>query len=203
MADGGQVGRAWDRAELASMFDPATGLLDRRMLSDESIYRLELERIFARGWNFMCHESQLPNPGDYFINYIGEDQVIVVRDDEGEVNVLLNTCRHRGNALCRAEQGQMWTKGTEERRRHPAHPAKFVDAFQRRCRRAVVEPGGTILRQQLVGLAMTLSRSDPFGNRGGEIRCLVRCAPDLTQEPFEQRRRGEAWIDAPGFIVNA
>jgi len=105
MADGAQVGQAWDSGSLRSLFDPATGLLDRRVLADEGIYRLELERIFARGWNFMCHESQIPEPGDYFINYIGEDQVIVVRDEEGRVNVLLNTCRHRGNALCRAEQG--------------------------------------------------------------------------------------------------
>ena len=44
--------------------------------------------------------------GDYFINYIGEDQVICVRDEDGQINVLLNTCRHRGNALCRAEQGR-------------------------------------------------------------------------------------------------
>ena len=34
-----------------------------------------------------------------FINYIGEDQVIVCRDGEGQVNVLINTCRHRGNAV--------------------------------------------------------------------------------------------------------
>jgi phenylpropionate dioxygenase-like ring-hydroxylating dioxygenase large terminal subunit len=105
MADGTQVNQGWDRASLLSLFDPKTGRLDRRVMSDEALYQLELERIFARGWNFMCHESQIPNPGDYFISYIGEDQVIVVRDDEGQVNVLLNTCRHRGNALCRAEQG--------------------------------------------------------------------------------------------------
>ena len=105
MADGNQVHVAWEREEILSLFDAATGRLDRRIYEDETIYKLELERIFARGWNFMCHESQIPNSGDYFINYIGEDQVIVVRDDEGQVNVLLNTCRHRGNALCRAEQG--------------------------------------------------------------------------------------------------
>ena len=97
---------AWDRAAIAALFDPKTGWLDRRVLCDEALYRLELERIFARSWNFMCHESQIPNPGDYFINYIGEDQVIVIRDETGTVNVLLNTCRHRGNALCRAEQGR-------------------------------------------------------------------------------------------------
>jgi phenylpropionate dioxygenase-like ring-hydroxylating dioxygenase large terminal subunit len=96
----------WDGAAIAALFDPKTGLLDRRVHSDEALYRLELERIFARSWNFMCHESQIPNPGDYFINYIGEDQVIAARDETGKVNVLLNTCRHRGNALCRAEQGR-------------------------------------------------------------------------------------------------
>jgi phenylpropionate dioxygenase-like ring-hydroxylating dioxygenase large terminal subunit len=106
MADGTQVAQAWDRASLQALFDPATGRLDRRVLSDEGLYRLELERIFARGWNFMCHESQLKAPGEYLVSYIGEDQVIVVRDDEGQINAMLNTCRHRGNALCRAEQGR-------------------------------------------------------------------------------------------------
>jgi phenylpropionate dioxygenase-like ring-hydroxylating dioxygenase large terminal subunit len=57
----------------------------------------------------MCHDTQIPNPGDYFVSYIGEDQVIVVRGEDGEVRVLLNTCRHRGNALCRAELGNTRT----------------------------------------------------------------------------------------------
>lgn len=106
MADGAQIAPAWERADILSLFDPETGILDRRVHSDEAIYRLELERIFARGWNFVCHESQLRNPGDYLVTYIGEDQVIVVRDEDGQINAMLNTCRHRGNALCRAEQGR-------------------------------------------------------------------------------------------------
>ncbi len=106
MADGAQTQQAWDRAGILSLFDPSTGTLDRRVLADEALYRLEMERIFARGWNFICHDSQIPEPGDYVVNYIGEDQVICARDEEGQVHVLLNTCRHRGNALCRAEQGR-------------------------------------------------------------------------------------------------
>jgi phenylpropionate dioxygenase-like ring-hydroxylating dioxygenase large terminal subunit len=106
MADGRGVAEAWDAASIRALFDPATGRLDRRVLSDEGLYRLELERIFARGWNFMAHESQLKEAGEYLVTYIGEDQVIVVRDEEGKVYALLNTCRHRGNALCRAEQGR-------------------------------------------------------------------------------------------------
>src|SRR5436190_15894155 len=92
-------------ADFAPMVDTDRGLVDRRIFSDEEIYGLELEQIFARAWNFMAHDSQVPNAGDFFLNYIGEDRVIVVRDKDGGVQVLLNTCRHRGNAVCRAEEG--------------------------------------------------------------------------------------------------
>ena len=76
--------------------DADHGLVDRRIFSEQEIYELELERIFARAWNFMCHESQIPKPGDFFMTYVGEESVIVTRDKEGGINVLLNTCRHRG-----------------------------------------------------------------------------------------------------------
>ncbi len=106
MADGSHVHPTWTPEAIRALFDPATGRLDRRVHADEALYQLELERIFARGWNFMAHDSQIPEPGDYVISYIGEDQVIVVRGENGAVNVLVNSCRHRGNALCRAEQGR-------------------------------------------------------------------------------------------------
>ena len=96
---------AIDGTDFRAMVNPETGEIDRQIFTDEAIYQLELERIFARAWNFVAHESQIRNPGDFFLNYIGEDRVIVVRDKEGAVQVLLNTCRHRGNAVCRAEEG--------------------------------------------------------------------------------------------------
>ncbi len=87
------------------MVDPEAGTVDRRIFSDQDIYEMELERIFARAWNFMCHDSHIPNPGDFFMTFIGEDRVICVRDNDGNPQVLVNTCRHRGNAVCRAEKG--------------------------------------------------------------------------------------------------
>jgi phenylpropionate dioxygenase-like ring-hydroxylating dioxygenase large terminal subunit len=87
-------------------YDAKTGVLDRRIFSDTGIYQEELQRIFARAWSFVCHESQLPRSGSFFMNYIGEDQVIAVRDRTGVINVLLNSCSHRGNSVCRAEQGR-------------------------------------------------------------------------------------------------
>ncbi len=97
--------RPLGREEIGGWFDGEKGLIDKTIYVDPDIYELELERVFARGWNFMCHESHIPEIGDYFTNYIGEDQVIVVRDENRAVQVLLNTCSHRGNALCRAEMG--------------------------------------------------------------------------------------------------
>src|SRR5262245_49036962 len=93
------------REEMLAMVDPDKGLVDRKIFSDSEIYEAELGQIFARAWQFMAHESQIPNPGDFFQTFMGEDRVIVVRDKSGEPQVLLNTCRHRGNAVCRAEEG--------------------------------------------------------------------------------------------------
>ncbi len=86
-------------------YDPSTGILDRRVFSDEAVYQEELTKIFGRAWNFMCHETQIPTPGDFFMNWIGEDEMIVVRGRDGAINVLINSCSHRGNTVCRAEIG--------------------------------------------------------------------------------------------------
>jgi len=91
--------------QIRSLVDGATGLIDRRIYADQEIFDLEMEKIYARAWLFMCHDSMIPNPGDFFQTYMGEDRVIVVRDKQGQAQVLLNTCRHRGNAVCRAEEG--------------------------------------------------------------------------------------------------
>ncbi len=96
---------AFRNEELLRMVDAENGTVDRRIFSDQDIYELELERIFARSWNFMAHDSQIPNTGDFFTTFIGEDRVICVRDNDGNPRVLVNTCRHRGNAVCRAEEG--------------------------------------------------------------------------------------------------
>ena len=87
------------------LVDAERGSISRRIFIEPEIHEKELQQIFARCWLFLCHDSQIPRPGDFFTTYMGEDPVLVVRDSNGEVHAFLNVCRHRGNRLCRADRG--------------------------------------------------------------------------------------------------
>jgi phenylpropionate dioxygenase-like ring-hydroxylating dioxygenase large terminal subunit len=111
-------------AEFEKLVDTDRGLLSRRIFIEPEIYQRELEQIFARCWLYLCHDSQIPLPGDFYTTSMGEDPVLVVRGSDGQVRAFLNVCRHRGNRLCRAEDGNAasftcayhgWTYGNDGR----------------------------------------------------------------------------------------
>jgi Rieske 2Fe-2S family protein len=75
--------------------------------TDPGIYRLDLERIWRRGWLFAGHSCQVKGPGDFFTFDVDTDSLVVVRGDDGRLNALHNTCRHRGMRVCQAEAGRV------------------------------------------------------------------------------------------------
>ena len=81
------------------------GLIHRDVFVDPEIYQRELEQVFARSWLFIGHESQIPNPNDFSVGRMGEESVIMTRDRQGKIHVLLNTCMHRGMKVCRYDSG--------------------------------------------------------------------------------------------------
>lgn len=76
-----------------------------RVYTDQAIFEEEVDKIFSRGWVYVGHASELPNPGDFRLRLIGRQSVIMVRDDDGQVRLLMNRCTHRANAVCQVERG--------------------------------------------------------------------------------------------------
>lgn len=90
---------------MAAVDTSADFSVQRRVWSDRDVFDQELEKIFKKCWLYLAHESEVPEAGDYVVRRMGRDQVIVTRSETGEIKVFLNTCRHRGARLCRADQG--------------------------------------------------------------------------------------------------
>ena len=73
----------------------------------DDIYKAEISRIFEKSWLFVAHESELTEPGEYKTAYLGNQPVLVVRNRDGGISVLINRCVHRGAALCRDTKGKV------------------------------------------------------------------------------------------------
>lgn len=108
--------------DIDALVDADSGLVGRSIFVDPQIYEQEGRNVFTRCWMYLCHESQIPRPGDFCTAYIAEDPIIVWRDSAGVVRAFLNVCRHRGNRLCRADKGNAtsltcayhgWTYGND------------------------------------------------------------------------------------------
>ncbi len=66
---------------------------------DPAVYAREMRDIFADSWQYVCHQSDLSNPGDYVVRDLGDQSVVVVRDQNGAVQAYHNVCRHRAHRL--------------------------------------------------------------------------------------------------------
>lgn len=96
------------------MATPITQLVEpdrvhRSVYTNQEIFDREIEQIFEKVWVYCGHESQVPNPGDYFTVTIGRQPLFMIRGRGGAIHVLYNRCPHRGVQLCGATKGNAGT----------------------------------------------------------------------------------------------
>jgi anthranilate 1,2-dioxygenase large subunit/terephthalate 1,2-dioxygenase oxygenase component alpha subunit len=77
-----------------------------RVFDDAEVYAREQSALF-RGptWNYLGLDCEIPKPGDYRLNFVGDTPVILCRDRDGEVHAMVNRCAHRGALVCFEKTG--------------------------------------------------------------------------------------------------
>jgi methanesulfonate monooxygenase large subunit len=79
---------------------PETHYVDSRIYAEQEIFEEEKEKIFSKVWMIACHESEVPNAGDYrTYQHPAGPPLFVVRGEDGAVRTFYNICPHRGNTL--------------------------------------------------------------------------------------------------------
>jgi phenylpropionate dioxygenase-like ring-hydroxylating dioxygenase large terminal subunit len=80
--------------------DPLDGMsLPGWLYFDPEFFAAEKTAFLRAAPQVVCHESEIPEPGEWrTLEYLGES-VIVIRGDDGEVRAFSNVCRHRGSRI--------------------------------------------------------------------------------------------------------
>lgn len=75
------------------------------LYTDPTIFAEELQKIWHKTWVFVGHESEVPRPNDYVRKQLATQDVVMTRDRDGEVHLLINRCAHRGLQVCDDAKG--------------------------------------------------------------------------------------------------
>ncbi|MBU6492358.1 MAG: aromatic ring-hydroxylating dioxygenase subunit alpha [Burkholderiales bacterium] len=92
-----------DDSALAALVEPDQ--VHRDVYIDQEIFDLEMERLWARTWIYVGHTSQIPVAGDYLSVDIARRPLLMVRQPDGGVRVLMNRCAHKGAKLVSSPSG--------------------------------------------------------------------------------------------------
>jgi nitrite reductase/ring-hydroxylating ferredoxin subunit len=75
------------------------GFLPKERYTTTEFSELELERLWPRVWQIAGREEELAAAGDFLEYAIGDDSIVVVRTEPGDLAAFHNACRHRGTRL--------------------------------------------------------------------------------------------------------
>jgi choline monooxygenase len=118
--------------------DPARSMsLRSEAYTDPRWAAADLEAIFARSWQWICHVEKLADPASYVSATVAGMPVAVVRDRDGRLRAFYNVCKHRAHELLSGsgKTGSIvcpyhaWVYGLDGRLRR-ARRAERMDTFE-------------------------------------------------------------------------
>ena len=75
--------------------------------TSREFFAQEWEHMWTKVWLLLGRESQLPNPGDWQMEKVGPESILMVRQKDGGVKAFYNVCQHRGNPLVDDPKGSV------------------------------------------------------------------------------------------------
>ena len=94
-----------EQPKLRVIADEAAQSLPAWTYRDADFMELERRHVFMPAWHLVCHESDIPNIGDYSTLKMFRDLALVVRGKDGAIRAFHNFCRHRAARLVDGDQG--------------------------------------------------------------------------------------------------
>jgi phenylpropionate dioxygenase-like ring-hydroxylating dioxygenase large terminal subunit len=82
-------------------------LLEGYRYTSREFFEKEWEGMWTKVWLLMGRESELPEPGDWQMEPIGPEEILMVRQEDGSVKAFYNVCQHRGNPLVEDSKGHV------------------------------------------------------------------------------------------------
>ena len=81
--------------------------LPQPFYNDARLFQLDMQEIFEKEWLFAGMTCEIPSKGNYMTLEVGDNPVVIVRGNNGEVHAFHNVCRHRGSRLCVTSKGKV------------------------------------------------------------------------------------------------
>src|SRR5262249_35810247 len=86
-------------SELSDFLVRPDGFLPKERYTTDEFMAWELEQLWPRVWQIAGRVEELAAPGDFLEYAIGDDSIVVVRTEPGDLAAFHNACRHRGTRL--------------------------------------------------------------------------------------------------------
>lgn len=74
--------------------------------TDQALYDLELQTVFANSWQLAGRVDQVREPGQYVTSEIAGEPIVVVRGSDGVLRGFFNACRHHAAAVMTEPEGK-------------------------------------------------------------------------------------------------
>jgi choline monooxygenase len=69
------------------------------LITDPNVWAVEQRSVFASNWVAIARSSDVAGIGDFVTAMVGDEPVVVVREDSSSLRAMSNVCRHRGTMM--------------------------------------------------------------------------------------------------------